>query len=396
MGGGRWRRELVRAAAVVALINLGGWLVADGASRWTLRLVAAEGWPVEGGALANVEALFPDNPENDAALALERVAAAAGINLAPRGDDVSSARRPSAEAARRLDAAKTTFADYAKGETLAPPPARLAAFLSAAAGPLADAERLLETGERPRWVRRASAGFEMPLPPLLGHIQLTRALIARAKEAGLRGDDDAAWRSLRAAARLADSLGERPERLSQLIRIAETRDVVTTMRVLPRPAPEWAWAWMSTDLRPGVVRAHLVDAAMLWTWARRIVPLIPDTDYSGFRGVLGGIMVAAFGPATRVMVAETLEPAREQLRRCASWSGDDPLPAPSASAGALSFWNGLGRAAELDASLVRAAERVAAEREEARRTRRALSAAQESPRPDAGRGRPQEGEAAAR
>ncbi|MCE5246501.1 MAG: hypothetical protein ABFD84_04320 [Candidatus Polarisedimenticolia bacterium] len=396
MGGGRWRRDLVRAAAVVALINLGGWLVADGVSRWTLRRVAAEGWPVEGGALANVEALFPDNPENDAALALERVAAAAGIDVAPRGDGVPATRRPSAEAAGRFDAARASLDDYVKEETLAAPPAPLASFLDSAAGPLADAERLLESRGRPRWEQRASAGFEMPLPNLLGHVGLSKLLLARARAAGMRGERETAWRSAAASARLADSLESRPEEMSQLIRIAEARHVLAAMRVLPSPAPAWAAAWASTDLRPASFRASAVKAAVWRRWGTAVAPFPPDSDVSGVRGLPGRTLFAAFGPALRFMLADTLAAARAELRRYAAWSDDGPPPARPASAASPASWNAFGRKVDFAGAIRVVGERVAAEREEARRTLRVLSAAQESPRPDAGRGRPGQGEAAAR
>jgi len=383
MGGGRWRRDLLRAAAVVALVNGLGWIVVDGVSRWTLRRVACEGWPVAGGDLGAVETLFPDSPENDAARALARVAAAAGIDLAPRKGEVPATHRPSAEAAGRFDAAKASLDDYVKEETLAAPPAPLGSFLDGAAGPLADAERLLESRGRPRWEQRASAGFEMSPPNLLGHVRLTKLLLARARTAATRGQRESAWRSVAAAARLADSLEERPEDLSQLIRIAEARSVLATMRALARPAPAWAAAWASADLRPAVLRAHLVDAATWWKWGRRAAPLIPDTDYSGAAGVLRGGLIAAAGPVLRFMVADTLAQAREAARRCAAWTGDAPPPAPASSARTLASWNTIGRAVEPDATVARAAERVGAEREEARRTLRVLSGAEVRPAPRA-------------
>lgn len=256
--------NLRKVLIVLVGLPIGLWLVLEVIARSYMAHTLASGWPTPSGRLAAVVDLFPPQPSNDAAHALEQEAWPLGIDIYPRvGPKRDAALGTSGERWKSIDKPLGTYVRTTLQQeraTPAMPPAQVAAFLTENESAIDGLARVLIAKEPPVWRVEVGSGFDAPLPNLLGNLQLVRLLVASSLRHAGRNQSGPAWRDLQAASRLPKGLFSRPEPMSQLIAIAEASLIVGTMRQLPGPPPPWALTWPEEDLPRRLNRAFAVDA----------------------------------------------------------------------------------------------------------------------------------------
>lgn len=265
-------------------------------------------WAKSPGPLPDFAARYPRQETNAAAHELEALAAAVGVDLTP-GKDAGD--RPSPAARKAHDDARTAVQDWLNAElgraeeTLEPPPEAARAWLLANGAALdALAARLLE-GPAPRWREDVGLLFAAPLPNLLGHLSLSRLLVASSLLRTLEGAPDAD-RPLRAAWALANPLRERPETISRLIHFAAMRLVAGALRKVP--ADPVAWRERLATLDP---RALLDETLLGEAWVAREVSR--RGDFADTAGLSSRVPLVAVRPWLRLASARLLEDHRRLL-----------------------------------------------------------------------------------
>jgi hypothetical protein len=187
-------------------------------------------------------AAYPKTEATAAALELEALAAAIGIDLAPKDDrrphpgpaDTEAYRKVALKAAEYLDASLESPADRLS----APDPA-LDAFLAQRAAAIAAVRSRLLRPEEIAWELDVSEGFDAGVPNFRGHVRLERLLGARALVEIRAGDSAAASQTLEAMWRLAEIDASRPGLFPLLIALADCRFIAGIARRLDAPAFEW-------------------------------------------------------------------------------------------------------------------------------------------------------------
>lgn len=199
------------------------------------------GWTLTGGSLMGFGTRFPAQKTNQAAQDLEETAARIGIDLVPKAE-APNRERGEFDAYRQTSQMVKEYGNaQVENKTLDQPSPELMEFLIVHEDEIRKAaEQLLST--QPQWTSDVAKGFDAPIPNLLGHLNLSRLLVAAAlHEASARRHGEA-WRLLEAADRLADSAERRPDTLSILIAIAEKKLITGAVRLLDPPVPDWAIA----------------------------------------------------------------------------------------------------------------------------------------------------------
>jgi len=188
-----------------------------------------------------LEVRFPTAEANDSARTLEGLAAAIGIDLVPKAvdDDARVHPEPGSHQTRQLRRNAQGYLKTELGRTrpeLDAPDDKTAEFVSLTAPGITAIVAHLKDAAAPMWERDIDLG---PLPNLLGIVDLQRHLLIHAIASETNGETERAIDQLDASIRLNHALADRPELISQLIRLAYARRQLALIRKLALP-PAWA------------------------------------------------------------------------------------------------------------------------------------------------------------
>jgi hypothetical protein len=244
-----------RALAVMAILAaslLVAALAVTGAAKAAWKRSGREPWPLSLGALEDVPRQYPKAAPTPAALRLIELGKPLSIEFTPKQ---RTPKHPLHDA----------IAGYVRAEQqrdraeIGEPPAAVVAFLNEREREIdALRDHLLHGGIG--WEVDLGAGFDAPVPNLLGHMHASRLLIARALHRA-RGGDRRAWADLHAVSALERSLLSRPEMLCHLIAHAIARSVTAASWKLPPPA---APSETPVDRERLLLRALQHDTWLMW------------------------------------------------------------------------------------------------------------------------------------
>jgi hypothetical protein len=250
------KKALLFVVAVVVLVA-GGWFAALRYYEARETRAAQVAW-VGLGSVDAAPQRFPDVNQSAGATKLVELAAAAQLDLAPR------------ERARNLAAKPVTAAlsKYLKaqfergGDAIDAPPPLPAKYLADHEKALDAVRDHLLSGAPISWETNLRAGFDAPIPNLLGHMNLQRILAVRALDKARR-NDPAAWDELRASWELNRGLWNRPDLISSLIALASSRMSNAAARKMPLPAPAWLNETYAFDYLGAMAASHQAEAWMI-------------------------------------------------------------------------------------------------------------------------------------
>ncbi len=213
--------------------------------------VVAEDWkpPEAAMSLGAFEAQYPRQSASAAALEIEELASAIGIDARQdiRAESCDKAERMApSERARAVVSSYVTRELEKSGEAVSAPPAVAARFMEENDAAVAS---IVAAASGPReiiWDLDVAGGAESPVPNWVGLTSLQKVLAARALLDLRRGDSASALEAIEAIWRIARSLAARPELLSQLTAIPQARLAVGLLRKVRVPAYGW-----ETRLRDG-------------------------------------------------------------------------------------------------------------------------------------------------
>ena len=243
---------VVNVLAVIVAV----WVIGDLVATRAMRRAGDEIWPAGLGTLASAEARARPQKTNDAARRLVALSAPLGITLktgAPK------------------DPVMAAFAEYVKAEyvraepAIGEPPAGILSFFSAHETEIDALRDHLLRAEPITWDLDVSKGFDAPIPNLLGQMQVSWLLSARALVRA-RGDDVRAGDDLHAVWRLRHSLESRSELISQLIALAMARTVNAVAWKLPAANMDWLEETRKVDHRRLLLGAYQFDTWMIWRY----------------------------------------------------------------------------------------------------------------------------------
>jgi hypothetical protein len=221
-------------------------------------------WPSRLGMLEELPARFPKAGPSAEALRLAELAK-------PLGLDFGQGKRRATATDEAI--ANFVFAECARDVAgIEAPPAAVAGFLTQHAGAIDAVSAHLRQSRDIAWTVDLDQGFNAPTPNLVGHVRLSRVLVARALVRA-RSGDPGAWEDLEAASMLDRSLRRRPEMVSQIIALAFARTVNAAAWKLPVPAPGWHAEYQAIDRRRPLLQGLQTDSWTMW----RNVP----SEYSG-------------------------------------------------------------------------------------------------------------------
>src|SRR5581483_11013206 len=253
----RHMKKLFGGIAVAVVLLCGAMWVAGVAAH---RAFDPRPWPANLGLLADAPAHFPDVETNPAAQALTELTPPLGFSITPKlpalqqpkvGNDWEAIKEP----------VNKYFHDELErtNEQIAPPPANVAAYLNDHRAQIDRArDHILNAGPIV-WVTHFRMGADAPLPNLLGQMNLSKLLAARALMKASAGDATA-WDDLHAIWLLDRELWQRPELISQLIALAGARMVNASAAKMPLPAPQWLAEIQSFDYRQHFAASHQAEA----------------------------------------------------------------------------------------------------------------------------------------
>ena len=232
----------MRKLALAILILFAAWLACLLVARRIYIKERDTGWPLTGGSLMGFSARFPTQKTNEAAQELEETAARIGIDLVPKAE-APNRERGEFDAYRNTSQMVKEYGNaQVENKTLDQPSPELMEFLIVHEKEIWKAAEQLRSGPSPSWTIEVEKGFDSPVPNLLGHINLSRILVAQALYEASQRRNAEAWELLEAADRLADSAERRADTLSILIAIAEKKLITGAARLLDPPVPSWAIA----------------------------------------------------------------------------------------------------------------------------------------------------------
>jgi hypothetical protein len=262
------RRFLGRLAALLVVGTLlwavGGRMLAE---RWAQE--ADRAWTALGTPMTAFAARFPKHGPNESARRLADVAASLGIEMAAPGAS-SGSTTPAAEAtafqAIRVELDQWLDAQLGNpSDRIAPPPDKLAGFLSAHANGIQYLAAQVQAGEVPAWEQDLDRLAEAPVPFAKGHRALHRLLCASALEAQRQGRSDRALEGIDAAGRARASLQDRPELVSRLMELDSLGTEAGALRKLEGATPRWYARRTEGDPRKSMLVSLQAEAWMLST-----------------------------------------------------------------------------------------------------------------------------------
>ncbi|HEY2798949.1 MAG TPA: hypothetical protein VGK26_13750, partial [Thermoanaerobaculia bacterium] len=166
-----------------------------------------------------------------------------GLDLAPK--DLKDRAHPEPGVAKRYESIWPAARAYVDRELTSPEdrigatPADLARFFAEHETEVDRIAGRLEGRGEAIWDMDVREGRDSPFPNLFGHVQLMGLLGARLLLLERRGEHDAVLQGLEGMWKLAESLASRPEIISHVILLQETRCVVGILRKVDAPALEW-------------------------------------------------------------------------------------------------------------------------------------------------------------
>jgi len=338
------------AVVFVLLFVAAGWFASGQIDR------VRRGWDDSIGSWEEIVERYPAVSANTAALEVESLAAELGLDLVPR--HIDERERPTEEQTADFDALRErVFGRYAVKQiqrvsrgSIEPAPPELLAYLERHSDSLAALRRQLIDGETPMWESDLAAGWEAPLPNLLGQINLHKLLVNAAIERAHAGDSDGALRNLEASWRLNESLRTSPALICQLIRIAAARMQVGALRYVPEVPESWIARLAAADHRSSFIEAMQYEGRM---WIDPGAENLGDEWWHR-------VARPATKPYVRVCLADASERWRLRLARLQSVDAlcDYHLPAHGADLEIeLPRWNRLG--GSVAPNLSNATDRVA-------------------------------------
>jgi hypothetical protein len=297
-------------------------------------------WERSFGSRESILERYPAREANDAARTLERLAAAIGIDLAPRG--IEERERPSRESVAGHRRIKVSLGRYLGGQVQRPerrvdsPPAELAGFLDQHGEAIAAIRQQLNENDAPVWERDIEIPYAAPIPNLLGHLDLQRLLLADALASGGRGDDRRALDDLNASWQLNRALRDDPILITQLIAITVTRLQIGTLRQLGQVPPNWVERLAEHNFRQSLLSSLRFEA---WAWTQ--------VDHAAMvQPALGQRVVYSLGrPYVRYCLADASEDYRQRLdnlARSRTWCDVDLAALEADLHVPASRWNLLG------------------------------------------------------
>lgn len=356
-------------AVLIAAILLAVWLLMWFGATVMNRVHADDAertWPLGLGRLADVRKRYPDAPTSASAYRLIELSKKMGIDMAPRGEE----RSVDVSASSNMQL-RSTLANYVRTEIqkttpdIAAPAPVIADYLAAHAGDLALIRALLLEGdEEVAWAVRYP-GPRSPVPNLLGHMVLHRALLSNALDRARRGDHGA-WEDARAVVVLSRGLWKRPELISGLIALAMDRSVNAAARKFPLPAPPWFAEFQKFDYTRAAMAARQAETSAI-SDAVYAETSVDDPLDQGHRRMINTLL----SPLTRLATNDAIEADRRTaIEVAASRACDiDSRELTRRRRESLAWWNFPGRSfsqANLDAVWQRVlrfrAEREATER----------------------------------
>jgi hypothetical protein len=275
-------------------------------------VVTREGWRETLGSWEEIMARFPTAGANAAALELEGLSAALGIDLATRSAE--GRQRPTKEDARAHHRVKKQIGKYLEPQLERPsrgvesPPEELAAYLSEYAGELDAVRRELLGGELPRWEMELERLWEATIPNLLGHIDLQKLLCVDALARLAEGDRAGAIADLEASWRLNTALRDRPVMITQLVAINIARMRAGTLRHVEDVPAVWIERLSEHDFRASLFDALLVES---WLWSQIDDGAVLDQGDNPWARLLWSVAT----PYTRFCIADISEKYRRAVQQ---------------------------------------------------------------------------------
>lgn len=248
------RALIVLIAGTAVYLGIGNWR----ASRREGKV--AKAWRNSVGSPEEVPSLFPRSEKNEAALEVERLSSALGIDLSPVASE-----RPAPRAEAALE--RHLLAELARpGSRLSAPPEEAAAFLQAHERDLKTLSSMLAAGQVPVWrldLTRPEA--VEPPPSVSGLVRVQRVLLGYA--ALLEASFRSYWANEALAAAWSLSEGERlrPELQSQLASIEGSRWTLALVRKVLWDAAGWRGRVGRLNARQALLRSIRYEA---WMWQK--------------------------------------------------------------------------------------------------------------------------------
>lgn len=262
-------------------------------------------WAEAGLPITEMATVYPTQEDSPAALELDACCARLGISL--RTNDPEK-KAPEPEGGSPWAATRGEFVTYLgeleKAEPATPaPPEPVSAFLSQHAATLQEIRDRLARGGI-RWSMHIERGFAAEIPSLLGHLDLTRLLLADTLAEHAGGRDAKALADIQAAWDLSSVIEPRPELISQFVCIAMRTMSTVALRKLDGAPAEWDARLASWDPEAGILRSYAMEAYAMGTVGD--APSLREVLGTEPRGGFGDRLTTFLGrPFIRLCLADT-------------------------------------------------------------------------------------------
>lgn len=239
-----------RILLAIVLLPLCAWLALWAGARSARRRSESAQWPERLGTVNDVPSHYPDAETSAAAAELLKLAEPLGVGKAKQ--PLPDQHDP------RLDQIRDHILN---------------------GGPIA-------------WRVRFRLGEHAPMPNLFVHINLTKVFVRRA-------ETTQSWEELHAAWLLNHELWDRPELISVLIALADTRRINATAAKMPLPPPAWFAELQSFDYRRRFAKVFQAEA---WADRRMMEEMFGQLGDDG----------SVFSPWVNFFIADSLRVMRKQ------------------------------------------------------------------------------------
>jgi hypothetical protein len=265
--------------------------------------------------LTALERRFPPRDPNPTARALVKLTAPLGIDLSTSKGEA----RPSEAQTAAFTSVKNDLSNYLRRQVRRtdlgndPIPENVDRYLATHRAALIAVRNRLISGELPRWKQFPDQLYKDSEPKLLGILWIERVLLMEALRQQRQGEHGAACEFLRAAWAVEAALGERPERISQLIALHMGTLLTGTLRQVGGSATEWRERLARLPSRDSLLTALEYEAASMSAWVRRGAPdglpgsFLERQPFRLFLVQYERLCYAGFAEEMRRVVAELLE-----------------------------------------------------------------------------------------
>jgi len=307
-GKGRTGTALTLVAAVAAA-TVAFFLIAAAIASYKTSGVRRK-WERTLGTREEILARYPATEADSRALELERLVAELGIDLATRHYEERA--HPTNARTAEFGSVKADLGYYYKNvierahRGAVAPPANVAGFLRNHAEDLeAVRHHLIERGV-PVWEMDLRRAHAVPIPNLIGHIDLQKLLVTDALAALANGDREIALADLEAGWVLMQALSDSPFLISQLISMSDARLIVGTLRQIEGAPLPWHDRLTGHDFRRGMIEALKFEG---WHWTQVGGPWEVD----GVEWWGGKLLGSVAEPYVRFCLAHTSDDYRERV-----------------------------------------------------------------------------------